>query len=180
MIQFKRGTTDSWNNLNPVLRAGQPGYNKDENKIKIGDGTSRWTELPYIGESASARAVNLDIKDFVVESGTNGIWNYQKWNSGLARCSCRFEVKTAVQSVIDGTTLFSDSRNPNVSINYPFTFKEVPTETATVQSSQPATWLANTQMNTKDTSGGYTIISPYKQDTETVYMVSLQVEGFCK
>lgn len=47
MIQFKRGSTDSWKKLNKPLAAGQPGYDKDKHKIKVGDGESLWTKLPY-------------------------------------------------------------------------------------------------------------------------------------
>jgi hypothetical protein len=50
-IQFKRGTSARWSELNLVLEAGQPGFAIDENRLKIGDGTTPWNELPYIGES---------------------------------------------------------------------------------------------------------------------------------
>ena len=47
MIQFRRGTTKSWRNTKTKLASGQPGYDKDKHKIKIGDGESSWTDLPY-------------------------------------------------------------------------------------------------------------------------------------
>lgn len=54
MIQFKRGSTKSWLSQKKPLAAGQPGYDKDENKLKIGDGKKLWAELPYVtGLSAS-------------------------------------------------------------------------------------------------------------------------------
>lgn len=49
-IQFKRGTAARWEELNPVLEAGQPGYVLDENRLKIGDGETAWNDLPYLGE----------------------------------------------------------------------------------------------------------------------------------
>jgi hypothetical protein len=48
MIQFKRGSTASWRKNKVKLAAGQPGYDKDKHKLKIGDGESTWAELPYI------------------------------------------------------------------------------------------------------------------------------------
>lgn len=45
MIQFRRGKTSSWKNA-PTLADGQPGYDKDRHKIKIGDGTHTWDQLP--------------------------------------------------------------------------------------------------------------------------------------
>lgn len=47
MIQFKRGRTKNWRKLKKPLSAGQPGYDKDKHKIKIGDGETSWKELPY-------------------------------------------------------------------------------------------------------------------------------------
>lgn len=31
-------------------------------------------------------AMNLGIKDYIVEQGTSGDWKYRKWNSGIAEC----------------------------------------------------------------------------------------------
>ena len=51
MIQFKRGSTESWKKLKKPLAAGQPGYDKDKHKIKVGDGTKLWDKLPYVSIS---------------------------------------------------------------------------------------------------------------------------------
>jgi hypothetical protein len=54
MIQFRRGKTASWLAVNtPKLADGQPGYDKDKHKLKIGEiGTNgkakSWSELPYV------------------------------------------------------------------------------------------------------------------------------------
>lgn len=50
-IQFKRGTSSRWSELNLILEAGQPGFVIDENRLKIGDGVTAWNDLPYVGES---------------------------------------------------------------------------------------------------------------------------------
>jgi hypothetical protein len=46
MIQFKRGKTASWAKQKTPLADGQPGYDKERHKIKIGDGKSSWNDLP--------------------------------------------------------------------------------------------------------------------------------------
>ena len=48
--QLRRGTSAIWVKNNPLLAAGEPGYEIDTHKVKIGDGTSNWKDLPYIGE----------------------------------------------------------------------------------------------------------------------------------
>ena len=51
VLQLKRATAARWLELNPILEAGEPGFVMDENRFKIGDGTTAWDNLPYIGES---------------------------------------------------------------------------------------------------------------------------------
>ena len=52
-IRLKRGTSEAWTRVNPVLLEGEPGFEKDTNKLKIGNGTSKWTELPYFNQEFS-------------------------------------------------------------------------------------------------------------------------------
>lgn len=46
MIQFRRGNSKSWENSKTPLASGQPGYDKEKHKIKIGDGKKLWKDLP--------------------------------------------------------------------------------------------------------------------------------------
>jgi hypothetical protein len=50
-IQFKRDTEANWTSGNPVLSLGEPGYETDTGKLKIGDGVTAWNSLEYSGES---------------------------------------------------------------------------------------------------------------------------------
>ena len=47
-IQLRRDTSANWGLINPVLKRGEPGYETDTNKLKIGNGTSAWNVLAYI------------------------------------------------------------------------------------------------------------------------------------
>jgi Major tropism determinant N-terminal domain/Phage tail repeat like len=47
-IVLKRGTAARWTLVNPVLRQGEPGFETDTGKLKIGDGVSAWTALSYL------------------------------------------------------------------------------------------------------------------------------------
>lgn len=49
MIQFYRGESSKFESINPILGAGQPGYEIDTHKLKIGDGSTKYNNLPYIG-----------------------------------------------------------------------------------------------------------------------------------
>ena len=52
-VQHKRGTTLVMTANNPVLSAGEIGIETDTNKIKIGDGSTAWNNLPYVNSSAA-------------------------------------------------------------------------------------------------------------------------------
>lgn len=46
-IQLRRDTATNWTTDNPILADGEPGWETDTNQIKIGDGVSVWSALPY-------------------------------------------------------------------------------------------------------------------------------------
>ena len=48
IYQFKRGTAQRWIEVNPILKQGEPGFEYDTGKLKIGDGFTPWLALPYI------------------------------------------------------------------------------------------------------------------------------------
>lgn len=52
MIKFKRGKTTTWKKRTVPLADGQPGYDKEKHRLKIGDGQHLWSELPNVGLSA--------------------------------------------------------------------------------------------------------------------------------
>lgn len=53
--QLKRGTAQRWIEVNPVLREGEPGFEYDTYKLKIGDGLTSWVNLPYINEGIAVQ-----------------------------------------------------------------------------------------------------------------------------
>ena len=48
LIQLRRGTASEWTSANPVLALGEPGWERDTGRLKIGDGGTAWTSLPYV------------------------------------------------------------------------------------------------------------------------------------
>jgi hypothetical protein len=215
MIKFRRGKTASWRGTDIKLAPGQPGYDKDKHKLKVGDGEKLWSDLPYasglFAEEILDSETNAKMKknndpedltlitygikapnektvgqiylqqiddpevDYIIESGTIGIWTYQKWKSGIAKCWCNYSFET---SVLEQLELFH--RSTTISTNYPFTFKQIPSETATIQSSGGQVLLVNSGANTASNSGSYSIVSLAGELNTATYYISLQVEGFWK
>lgn len=50
-IRLRRDVADDWVSINPLLKNGEPGYEEDTGRLKIGDGLNRWNTLPYFGGS---------------------------------------------------------------------------------------------------------------------------------
>jgi hypothetical protein len=47
-IQLRRDTSVNWIRVNPILSTGEPGYEIDTGKFKIGNGTESWNQLDYV------------------------------------------------------------------------------------------------------------------------------------
>lgn len=56
-IMVRRGTSAKWSAKNPILEEGEPGYDTETHELKIGDGSSNWSDLEGI---AVASLINID------------------------------------------------------------------------------------------------------------------------
>lgn len=90
-LQFKRGTARAFYKVNPILLEGEPAFETDSGRFKIGNGRTRYIDLPYIGEShdgKSAYEIWLDeghqgsVEDFLNSLiGPEGQSSYEIWLS---------------------------------------------------------------------------------------------------
>ena len=69
-IKLRRGTAAAWTSANPTLAAGEPGYETDTGKHKIGNGATAWASLAYVVPTAAALAAD---SAFTSQYGTS-IW----------------------------------------------------------------------------------------------------------
>lgn len=58
IIRIRRGTAAEWAASEPqpggeILKLGEPGYEKDTGKLKIGDGVTPWNSLSYFSDGAA-------------------------------------------------------------------------------------------------------------------------------
>lgn len=47
IIKLKRGKSTTWKTKNLLLLDGEPGFEIDTLRLKIGDGKTKWNDLPY-------------------------------------------------------------------------------------------------------------------------------------
>ena len=61
-MQQRRGTATQWTTANPILNAGEIGFESDTNKFKIGDGINHWDDLAYFVDQDS---LNTSLGDYI-------------------------------------------------------------------------------------------------------------------
>lgn len=61
-MQQRRGTAEQWELINPVLASGEIGFETDNNRFKLGDGTTAWLSLPYFVDETNLSA---SLEDYV-------------------------------------------------------------------------------------------------------------------
>lgn len=111
-IQLKRGRAASWLNLNPVLAPGEPGFEIDTGKMKIGNGVDEWTRLQYLGDDKTL-VVNAETHyDFPAIGDVEVIykasqekllyqWNDETFEYELLVDTTKYVTKTELQEAID-------------------------------------------------------------------------------
>lgn len=52
LVYLRRDTAHRWLEVNPVLFRNEPGAETDTHAVKMGDGVTRWADLPYLLEPA--------------------------------------------------------------------------------------------------------------------------------
>lgn len=57
-IKFRRDTASNFTSSNPTLAAGEPGYETDTGKVKVGDGSTAWVSLAYLTGTGTVTSVD--------------------------------------------------------------------------------------------------------------------------
>jgi hypothetical protein len=71
-IRLRRGTAAEWATANPVLADGEPGFEKDTGKEKVGDGIRAWVDLPYTAAQGEQGIPGVADDASVAQQVTNG------------------------------------------------------------------------------------------------------------
>ena len=63
VIQFKRQHSMMWEQVNPILKMGEPGFESDTGKAKIGDGITAWNNLNYLATNKDSEVSTSMLED---------------------------------------------------------------------------------------------------------------------
>lgn len=58
ILQLRSGSASQWEASTRILKIGEPGVETETGRIKIGDGTHLWSELPWSGSAIEKSSIN--------------------------------------------------------------------------------------------------------------------------
>jgi len=83
-IQYRNDTAANWTTANPVLLAGEIGYETNTKLLKIGDGTTAWISLAYFPANAAITGgsiTGVTINNSVIGGTTPAAGTFTSLNS---------------------------------------------------------------------------------------------------
>lgn len=98
-IQLRRDTAANWTTNNPTPASGEPCFETDTGKLKIGDGTTAYNDLPYQGDSGSTPTNMVTVDTDQTITGKKVFLQPNSANKGL------------------NVALGSNATNPDVSVH---------------------------------------------------------------
>ena len=107
-VQFrlKRRTTAQWASPDtPNLANGEPGYEIGTGRLKIGNGISNWTQLPYVSNVRTDTAANWEVSPLILGDGEIGFDS----TNGIIKIGNNSATFTTLPSLTDNTITTSYS-----------------------------------------------------------------------
>lgn len=90
MIQLLRGTKSQLDSYQTVIAEGQPIFEKDTGQLKIGNGSSIYSALPYVGDASSSVQLSGTTNNYTIDLGQGLQYRYlckrmTEWTDSLGR-----------------------------------------------------------------------------------------------
>ena len=76
VIRSSAFVASKWTAENPILQLGEVGYETDTNKLKVGDGVTKWNDLPYAGDGTGSSLPDQSghAGEFLTTDGSDASW----------------------------------------------------------------------------------------------------------
>jgi hypothetical protein len=94
-MQQRKGTASQWTSANPILNAGEIGWESDTNKFKIGDGTNHWSSLTYFLDATDMGGSFSDYVPLTQKDAANGVASLDASSNVNTKTAIVFEGATA-------------------------------------------------------------------------------------
>lgn len=100
-ISVRSGLSTVWSTKNPILAKGEPGYETDTKKLKIGDGINHYNDLNYISGTGGGTIVDPISLDYTPTEPLHAV--NKRYVDGFSRrviVQQLPEVQNAIENVI--------------------------------------------------------------------------------
>jgi Major tropism determinant N-terminal domain len=125
-ITLRKDSATNWATTNPTLALGEPGYDTDAKNIKIGDGSTIWTNLSFLIPTP----FSLPIASTTVLGGVKIDGTSITISNGVISASYSYTLPSATSSVLGGVIIGSGINNSNGTISVtPYTLPQATTST---------------------------------------------------
>jgi hypothetical protein len=119
VIKLRRGTSAEWASSNEILSLGEPGFEKDTKKLKIGDGVTSWNSLPSIGASGLSEIGHTHTLSDITDYQEKAYVNYFDFDSNsvtnVVNSDTWYKLNTNTTSIFSNNGLVhSNNRITNV------------------------------------------------------------------
>lgn len=119
---------------------------------------------------AGMKVNNVPIIDHVIEEGTDGVWTYRKWASGIYECWGEYSGSVSINNHLSGA-YYSDG----ITVNYPITFSEPANFTVSGGSNDRINWARKFAENR--TNQAVFIMIASEQQSSAQISVNLYARG---
>lgn len=116
--------------------------------------------------------------DYVIASGFDGTWSWQKWASGFGLCSAAASYTVSTVDIPWGGLYCADTPSPR--LQYPIAFWDGPVEAVTVRPSIGPCVTQMVEYNTGTETGIYNFLTDQPVGTEQQVAVNYFVTGYWK
>jgi microcystin-dependent protein len=109
-IQLRRDTSQAWGLANPILLKGEPGFETDTGRLKVGDGSTAWNVLAYFVPASDEPNASVPTGSVSAFAGSSAPSGYVMCDgSQLSRevFSSLFSVIGTTYGTGNGTTTFN-------------------------------------------------------------------------
>ena len=125
-MQQRRGTAAQWTSANPILAAGEIGFETDTGKFKMGNGSSAWSALSYFADSSDfdTAAIESTIDSKVATAVNNLVAGAPAALNTLNELALAIDSDSSFASTVTtalsqkaGLTAFSNHANATTSVH---------------------------------------------------------------
>lgn len=111
-FKLRRDTASNWTSVNPVLASGEPGFETDTGRLKIGNGSGAWTALTYVSTGYTGSRGDLGYTGSIGYTGSKG----DSLENGVAINTLTYSASVTVDTTAGSIFKLTATGNPTITL----------------------------------------------------------------